>query len=52
MAMASNIAARSEGVAKPGAICLSEADLREGSGRLDMQVDDLGPTDFKNIEGR
>jgi adenylate cyclase len=45
-----NIAARLEGVAKPGAICLSEDAYRQVSGRLDMEVTDLGPTQLKNIE--
>jgi adenylate cyclase len=45
-----NIAARLEGVAKPGAICLSEDACRQVSGRLDMEVTDLGPTKLKNIE--
>ena len=45
-----NIAARLEGVAQPGAICLSEDAYRQVSGRLDMQVTDLGPTQLKNIE--
>src|SRR6202041_300238 len=45
-----NIAARLEGVAKPGAICLSEDAYRQVSGRLDMAVTDLGPTQLKNIE--
>jgi adenylate cyclase len=45
-----NIAARLEGVAKPGAICLSEDAYRQVSGRLDIQVTDLGPTQLKNIE--
>ena len=44
-----NIAARLEGVAAPGAICLSEDAYRQVSGRLDMQVTDLGPTQLKNI---
>ena len=39
-----NIAARLEGIAKPGAICLSEDAYRQVSGRLDMEVTDLGPT--------
>jgi adenylate cyclase len=39
-----------EGVAKPGAICLSEDAYRQVSGRLDMEVTDLGPTQLKNIE--
>src|SRR5580698_9391545 len=45
-----NIAARLEGIAGPGAICLSEDAYRQVSGRLDMAVTDLGPTQLKNIE--
>ena len=44
-----NIAARLEGIAKPGTICLSEDAYRQVSGRLDMEVTDLGPTELKNI---
>ena len=39
-----NIAARLEGLAKPGAICLSEDAYRQVKSRLDMNVSDLGPT--------
>ena len=39
-----NIAARLEGIAKPGAICLSEDAYRQVKGRLDLAVTDLGPT--------
>src|ERR1700720_3931383 len=45
-----NIVARLEGIAKPGAICLSEDAYRQVSGRLDMEVTDLGPTQLKNID--
>src|ERR1700730_4939813 len=45
-----NIAARIEGIATPGAICLSEDAYRQVSGRLDMAVTDLGTTQLKNIE--
>src|SRR6202451_2711298 len=45
-----NIAARLEGIAGPGAICLSEDAYRQVSGRLDMAVTDLGPTQLKNIK--
>src|SRR6202040_3491775 len=45
-----NIAARLEGIAQPGGICLSEDAYRQVSGRLDMEVTDLGPTKLKNIE--
>ena len=44
-----NIAARLEGIAKPGAICLSEDAYRQARGRLDLAVTDLGPTQLKNI---
>jgi len=45
-----NIAARLESIAAPGGICLSEDAYRQVSGRLDMEVTDLGPTQLKNIE--
>jgi adenylate cyclase len=44
-----NIAARLEGVAKPGAICLSEDAYRQVKSRLDLAVSDLGSTQLKNI---
>ena len=44
-----NIAARLEGIAQPGAICLSEDAYRQVKGRLDLSVIDLGPTQLKNI---
>ena len=44
-----NIAARLEGIAKPGAICLSEDAYRQVKGRLDLSVSDLGQTELKNI---
>src|SRR6202035_4009170 len=44
-----NIAARLEGIAKPGAICLSEDAYRQVRARLDLAVSDLGPTKLKNI---
>jgi len=44
-----NIAARLEGIAAPGAICLSEDAYRQVKGRLDLAVTDLGPTKLKNI---
>jgi adenylate cyclase len=44
-----NIAARLEGIAKPGAICLSEQAYWQVKGRLDLTVSDLGPTQLKNI---
>jgi TolB-like protein/class 3 adenylate cyclase/cytochrome c-type biogenesis protein CcmH/NrfG len=50
MGDAVNIAARLEGIAKPGGICLSEDAYRQVSGRLEMEVTDLGPTHLKNID--
>jgi adenylate cyclase len=44
-----NIAARLEGIAKPGAICLSEDAYRQVKSRLDLAVNDLGATQLKNI---
>jgi TolB-like protein/class 3 adenylate cyclase/tetratricopeptide (TPR) repeat protein len=44
-----NIASRLEGVAKPGAICLSEQAYWQVKGRLDLKVTDLGNTQLKNI---
>ena len=45
-----NIAARLEGIAEPGAICLSEDAYRQVSGRLDMAVSGSRPDELKNIE--
>src|ERR1019366_5881015 len=44
-----NIASRLEGVATPGAICLSEDAYRQVRARLDLAVSDLGETNLKNI---
>src|SRR5271155_3147751 len=44
-----NIAARLEGIAKAGAICLSEDAYRQVKQRLDLKVTDLGATQLKNI---
>src|SRR6516162_5995524 len=44
-----NIAARLQGVAKPGTICLSEQAYWQVKGRLDLKVTDLGNTTLKNI---
>jgi TolB-like protein/class 3 adenylate cyclase len=44
-----NIAARLEGVAQPGAICLSEDAYRQVKARVDLAVSDLGPTLLENI---
>jgi adenylate cyclase len=44
-----NIAARLEGVATPGTICLSEDAYRQVKSRLDLVVSDLGAQSLKNI---
>ena len=44
-----NVAARLEGIAKPGAICLSEDAYRQVKARLDLNVSDLGAKQLKNI---
>src|ERR1044072_5444309 len=47
-----NIAARLEGVAQPGTICLSEDAYRLVKARLDLAVSDLGEIALKNIATR
>ena len=47
-----NIAARLEGIATPGAICLSEDAYRQVKGRLDLAVTDLGPTHSRTSPSR
>ena len=49
MGDAVNIAARLEGVAKPGAICISEQAYWQVRSRLDVSVSDLGAATLKNI---
>ena len=44
-----NIASRLEGIAKPGAICLSEQAYWQVKGRLEMAVSDSDATQLKNI---
>jgi len=44
-----NIAARLEGIAKPGAIALSEDAYRQVRGRIEFAVSDLGMKELKNI---
>jgi adenylate cyclase len=44
-----NIASRLEGIAAPGAICLSEDAYRQVKARLDLHLTDLGATWLKNI---
>jgi adenylate cyclase len=42
-----NIAARLEGIAQPGAICLSEDAFRQVRARLDLAVSDIGEVQLK-----
>ena len=44
-----NIAARLQGVANPGGICISDDAFRQVKSRLDLNVSDLGLTRLKNI---
>jgi TolB-like protein/class 3 adenylate cyclase len=44
-----NIAARLEGIAQPGSICLSDDAYRHVKARLNLAVVDLGETQLKNI---
>jgi class 3 adenylate cyclase/TolB-like protein len=44
-----NVAARLEGLAKPGGICISDDAYRQLRGKLDVTVEDLGERQLKNI---
>jgi len=44
-----NVAARLEGLAEPGGICVSARVQEDASGRLDLTFDDLGDQSLKNI---
>jgi TolB-like protein/class 3 adenylate cyclase len=44
-----NIAARLEGIAEPGGICLSDDAYRQVRGKVEMACDDMGPQELKNI---
>jgi adenylate cyclase len=44
-----NIAARLEGIAKPGGICLSSTAFEHIQGKVDVAVADLGEQNLKNI---
>src|SRR5271154_985668 len=44
-----NIAARLEGIAEPGGICLSDDAQRQIRTRVDIAFDDIGPQALKNI---
>ena len=44
-----NIAARLEGIAEPGGICISEDAYRQVRGKVDVAFDDMGEQQLKNI---
>src|SRR5229473_2774789 len=44
-----NIAARLEGIAEPGGICMSDDAYRQVRGKVEIACDDLGPQPLKNI---
>jgi len=44
-----NIAARLEGIAEPGGICISEDVFRQVRGKVDVEFDDIGEQSLKNI---
>lgn len=44
-----NIAARLEGIAKPGGVCMSEDAHRQVRGKVDVVFDDMGMQTLKNI---
>ena len=44
-----NIAARLEAIAEPGGICLSAAAYEQVRGKIEIEVDDMGEQDLKNI---
>src|SRR5437660_396957 len=44
-----NIAARLEGIAEPGAVCISDDTYRQVRGKLDVDFQDAGEHELKNI---
>jgi TolB-like protein/class 3 adenylate cyclase len=44
-----NVAARLEGIAQPGGICISDDAQRQVRGKVDIAFDDIGPQALKNI---
>ena len=46
-----NIAARLEGIAEPGGICISDDAQRQIRGKVELAFDDIGPQLLKNIAG-
>jgi adenylate cyclase len=44
-----NIAARLEGIAEPGGVCISDDAQRQIRGKVDAAFEDMGPQNLKNI---
>ena len=44
-----NIAARLEGIAEPGGVCMSDDAYRQIRGKVEIACDDMGPQTLKNI---
>jgi TolB-like protein/class 3 adenylate cyclase/tetratricopeptide (TPR) repeat protein len=44
-----NIAARLEGIAEPGGVCISDDAYRQVRGKVEIVCDDIGPQPLKNI---
>jgi TolB-like protein/class 3 adenylate cyclase len=44
-----NIAARLEGIAEPGGVCISDDAQRQVRGKVEFGFDDMGPQSLKNI---
>jgi adenylate cyclase len=44
-----NVAARLEGIAEPGGVCISEDVFRQVQGRVEVEFNDLGDQQLKNI---
>jgi TolB-like protein/class 3 adenylate cyclase len=44
-----NIAARLEGIAEPGGVCISDDAQRQIRGKIDIAFEDMGPQNLKNI---
>jgi TolB-like protein len=44
-----NIAARLEGIAEPGGVCISNDAYRQVRGKVEIVCDDMGPQSLKNI---
>jgi adenylate cyclase len=44
-----NIAARLEGIAEPGDVCISDDAQRQVRGKIDFAFEDMGPQNLKNI---